>query len=192
MSSVDAAASEAWRGEVPATFTLAADEVTALQPPPPYHACLPRQALLPLVIGPVRDFFTPFGPPLVGAHADMWISFRGEPVRWEVPIGPLADLLLADDDADDLPWQLTVHLQGFPTEKLMRCSAGAAEAHLLNTLKEACYLLCGSAAPAMALSSDAQQQLTRAIAANNYDEFKEVGAAISRARARAPTLSLAT
>ena len=53
----EAARVEAWRGALPAVFTLAADEVTTLRPPRPFHLNLPRQTLLPFVCEAVRKHF---------------------------------------------------------------------------------------------------------------------------------------
>merc|ERR1740117_386431 len=96
---------ECWRGEVPTVFTLASDEVTTLQPPPPYHMCLPRQSLLPFVLEKVKTFFRPFGPPF--SH-EMWLEFQASPLKWQIPVGVLFDILVGDEAGKCLPWQLTV------------------------------------------------------------------------------------
>ena len=162
---------DSWSGEVPVVFTLAADEVTTYQPPPPYHMCLPRQSLLPFVLAPVQEFFRPFAPPF---QSEMWLEFQAAPLRWQIPVGVLFDLLVGDDAEHVLPWQLTVRFQGFPASKLLRASMEAAEALLMNALKESCCLLCGSAQPAMALSKDAQAELRRSLASNDYDAYAPV------------------
>jgi hypothetical protein len=161
---------------VPVIFTLAADEVTTYEAPPPYHMCLPRQSLLPFVLEPVREFFKPFAPPFGG---EMWLEFQAVPLRWQMPTGVLFDLLVGDDAGDALPWALTVRFQGFPATKLLRASVEAAEAVLMNALKESCCLLCGSAQPAMTLSKDAQDGLRRAIATNDFEAFASVRRALA-------------
>ena len=170
------APSDSWSGEVPVIFTLAADEVTTYEAPPPYHMCLPRQSLLPFVLEPVREFFKPFAPPFGG---EMWLEFQAVPLRWQMPTGVLFDLLVGDDAGDALPWALTVRFQGFPATKLLRASVEAAEAVLMNALKESCCLLCGSAQPAMTLSKDAQDGLRRAIATNDFEAFASVRRALA-------------
>ena len=73
-----------WAGALPVRFALAADEVTTLHPPPPIHAVVPRHALLPLVIGRVREHFAAFAPPLGG---QMWLEYGETPLRWQLPVG---------------------------------------------------------------------------------------------------------
>jgi len=144
----------AWAGCIPAVFSLAQDEVTTLEPPPCYHANLPRQSWLPLVTGEVVEHFLPFAPPMARASS-MWMQCRGEPLRWQVPVGVLFDLLTSGDDqpgnGDMLPWQLTVRFQARPTDQL-RGSVDDAKALVRSALKESAFLRCGSAQPVMDLS----------------------------------------
>ena len=63
---------EAWAGVIPAVFTLAADEVTTLEKPRPYHTCIPRQALLPFVAERLREFFSPHAPPI--GRSEAWFE----------------------------------------------------------------------------------------------------------------------
>ena len=139
----------AWAGCIPAVFSLAQDEVTTLEPPPCYHANLPRQSWLPLVTGEVVEHFLPFAPPMARASS-MWMQCRGEPLRWQVPVGVLFDLLTSGDDqpgnGDMLPWQLTVRFQARPTDQL-RGSVDDAKALVRSALKESAFLRCGSAQP---------------------------------------------
>ena len=175
----------AWK-EIPAVFTLATDEITTLQLPPPYHMCLPRQSLLPLVLSPVRDFFRAFAPPFCD---EMWLEYRAAPLRWQIPVGVLFDLLVGEGAEEFLPWELTVRFQGFAATKLLRASVDAAETLLMNALKESCCLLCGSAQPAMALSKDAQHQLRRSLASNDHAAFAAVRAGPSPQALRKTPLS---
>jgi len=144
----------AWAGCIPAVFSLAQDEVTTLEPPPCYHANLPRQSWLPLVTGEVVEHFLPFAPPMARASS-MWMQCRGEPLRWQVPVGVLFDLLTSGDNqpgnGDMLPWQLTVRFQARPTDQL-RGSVDDAKALVRSALKESAFLRCGSAQPVMDLS----------------------------------------
>ena len=90
-SSVEAARSEVWRGHLPTVFTLAPDEVATVHQPRAFAACLPRQTLLPFVCDAVRRHFEPFGPPMGGK---LWFAHEGTPLRWQLPVGVLFDLLV--------------------------------------------------------------------------------------------------
>ena len=158
---IDATRAEAWRGAIPAIFSLAPDEVTTLQPPRPYHICLPRQTMLPFVCEAVRQHFAPYGPPMGG---EMWFQHAGSPLRWQLPVGVLFDLMCDAYTEDRLPWRITVQFQSFPSNVLLRATRQEAEAVLLNALKESCYLRCGSAMPAMTLSPADQSKLADVLA----------------------------
>eukprot|EP00962_Isochrysis_galbana_P009319 scaffold2610_cov115-Isochrysis_galbana.AAC.5 len=169
----DAARREVWAGCIPAVFSLAADEVTTLKPPPSYHLNLPRQSFLPLVTGPVVEHFLPFAPPMAQADS-MWLQHRGVPLRWQVPIGVLYDLLVEADGAgascSALPWQLVVRFQGGPVGQsgshgLLRSTDNDAKALVRCALKESTYLRCGSARPVMDLSPADDARIFQALSA---------------------------
>ena len=50
------------------------------------------------------------------------------------PVGVLFDLFA---NPQELPWPITVHFQGFPTQQLLRCPNEAfVKSHYMNVLKE--------------------------------------------------------
>ena len=177
---------ECWLGAVPAVFRLAPDEVCGIRPPRPFHLALPRQSMLPFVCEAVRAHFAPFGPPLGG---ELWFEHSGTPLRWQLPIGVLFDLLVGEegDASAALPWAITVHFASFPSHTLLKATRAEAEAVLLNALKESCYLRCGSALPAMSLSPADQEKLTTALGSFDESAYKlgyaPVAAAINEATA---------
>ena len=155
---------EAWLGALPTVLTLAPDEVATLKKPKPYCLCLPRQSLLPLAADRIRAHFEAFVPPMAGDA--LWFEYDGTPLRWQLPIGVLYDLLCGEESQtrQDLPWRITVHFASFPANELLRATVREAESVLLNGLKEACFLRCGSATPAMDLTPAAQLDLLTALA----------------------------
>jgi autophagy-related protein 5 len=162
---------ETWRGALPTIFTLAADEVTTLRPPRAFYKCLPRQSLLPFVCDVVHAHFAPFGPPMGG---EIWFEYAQEPLRWQIPIGALYDLLVGEEAEEAaLPWQITVHFQSFPSGTLFRSTRREAEKVLLNSLKESCYLRCGSAMPANKLAPADQERLAVALATADAAAYSE-------------------
>jgi autophagy-related protein 5 len=160
---MDAERLETWKGGLPAVFTLAAQEVTTLVPPRSYCMCLPRQSLLPFVTQRVHQHFEPFGPPMGG---ELWFEHAGTPLRWQVPIGVLFDLLCGEEAicTESLPWQITVHFQQFPANQVLHATPHEAESVLINALKESCYLRCGTSSPVMALSKASQNELVASLA----------------------------
>lgn len=183
-SSVEAARSEVWRGHLPTVFTLAPDEVATVHQPRAFAACLPRQTLLPFVCDAVRRHFEPFGPPMGGK---LWFAHEGTPLRWQLPVGVLFDLLVGEEaDEGALPWNITVHFQSFPSGTLLQQDANAREAErvLMNTLKEACYLRCGSALAVNSLSPANQQRLAASLASGDHPAYLEAFSAVSEAIAK--------
>ena len=166
-----------WAGALPVRFALASDEVTTLHPPPPIHAVVPRHALLPLVIGRVREHFAAFAPPLGG---QMWLEYGETPLRWQLPVGVVFDLLAGAEAEASLPWELTVRFQRFPAEEVASGAAADAEATLLNALKEATCVQCGSALPVMTLPPELTQKLVAAVVAGRHDDFEPVRAEVRR------------
>ncbi len=75
---------------------------------------------------------------------ELWFEFDGEPLRWQFPIGVLADFL-APATRRGQPIPITVHFQRFPAKKLSRCkNLFALRQHYFNSLKEAAALKFGS------------------------------------------------
>ena len=185
MAAADATA-ESWRGGIPCIFALAPDELVTLVPPRPYCMCLPRQSLLPLAADVVRKHFEPFAPPM-GA-ANLWFEAEGTPLRWQMPIGVLYDLLCGEEAATrhELPWRITVHFASFPTGDVLRATVREAESVLMNNLKESTFLRCGSAMPAMQLDAASQTALVAALAIATdpdaaYAQYRPVAASVDDA-----------
>ena len=58
------------------------------------------------------------------------------------------------------PWQVTVHFQGFPADKLLRCSTFENSKELyFHSLKQSLYLLHGSTRIFNSLSQETQMQI---------------------------------
>lgn len=148
-----------WAGGLPTIFKLAATSVTSLVPPRALIMCLPRQSLLPFVCDDLCKHFAPFTP---AVGSTLWFEHEGVPLRWQVPIGVLFDLLVGATTAGPACWEITVHFQSFPPE-LLQAARSEAELVLVNALKESCYLLCNSAMPVMALSKGEQENIFAAM-----------------------------
>nr|XP_022904887.1 autophagy protein 5 [Onthophagus taurus] len=126
---------EIWEGKLPVCFTLNPDEVRDLQQPDPFYVLVPRLSYFSLVTDKVKKHLIRF----VNEESqdqDMWLEYDGQPIKWHFPIGVLFDLLMGDDV--QLPWNIIVHFEKFPENKIFRFNnKEAIEAFFMACVKEA-------------------------------------------------------
>lgn len=124
-----------WRGRVPSCFSLSPNHDTSREAEP-YYVMLPRLGYLPLVMDSVLRHFAKSLPRGEEVHGEeVWVESDGTALKWQYPIGLLYDL---HNTNSTLPWQLTVHLKGFPRGELLEGpSREAMEALFMSALKEA-------------------------------------------------------
>eukprot|EP01118_Nematostelium_gracile_P016337 TRINITY_DN673_c0_g1_i1.p1 TRINITY_DN673_c0_g1~~TRINITY_DN673_c0_g1_i1.p1 ORF type:complete len:268 (-),score=50.20 TRINITY_DN673_c0_g1_i1:153-956(-) len=154
------------RGLIPVRFHLIANEVTSLQPPNPCYLLVPRNSYLPLVIGSIRKYFLEAAPPIID---EMWFDFKGKPLKWHYPIGVLFDTMATPSD---LPWDLTVHFLGFPSDQILRYgSEETVKRHFNNVLKEANYVKHGDCSKVYALSVSETNDLWEGVKLAQWERF---------------------
>jgi len=125
---------EIWEGRLPVCFSLATEEVSTPIAPDPFYLMIPRMTYFPLVTEKVRRHFVRCVEPEKHDN-DMWLEFEKQPLRWHLPVGLLCDLLVSNNE---LPWQITVHFDKYPDNKLLKCpNKDVVESHLMSCLKEA-------------------------------------------------------
>lgn len=88
-----------------------------------------------------------------------------------LPAGVLFDLYANTE----IPWELTVHFQHFPSQMLLKCATPSEIEHLyFHSLKQAVYLLHGSTRLFNELSVDAQRQLWQSVRISDHCAFLSV------------------
>ncbi|OQR94784.1 hypothetical protein THRCLA_08097 [Thraustotheca clavata] len=161
-----------WHGCVPVCFSIDASEITTLQVPPPFYAMVPRVSSLLTATENVINHFKDTAPPMFSAHA-IWFSVDSRPLKWQLPFGVLYDLYAQKK----LPWEVTVHFQGYPTQQLLPWDdMSAVEAHFINNYKQAMYLLYGSTKWIMNLPQQKQGLLWQGVLKNDYQLFHSIHA----------------
>ena len=183
--------SELWRGAVPVEVRLAPDEVADVTTPAPLYALVPRAAYLPLwhnEPGGPREHFAD-ALPEASTRTSPWFEHDGLPLRWQLTAGTLFDLLSCARGADppnELPWRLTVHYRPYGSaaaddagaaSSASRSASSASQfqcgdedtvrAHFFNALKEATYVVQGSAGGVMSMTRAAQTDLWRSVRTGN-------------------------
>jgi len=159
---------EIWRGAIPTVFSLTPNEITVpvAQAPHSYYALLPRGNYLPACTSGVHDHFAESAPAL---SEEMWFEHRGRALKWNYPVGVLFDFL-CDDSC--LPWQLTIHFQGYPHDKLLRCgSEDVVKNHFYNVLKAANYMKHGDGSKVNSLSVQEFNALWDGLRQGEFDEY---------------------
>lgn len=81
---------------------------------------IPRMSYLVAQTRDVVEYFRDAAPPFGGLQgASIWFEAKGVPLKWHLPVGVIWDMLCGGDVEDAvLPWQITVHFQGFPHEEV--------------------------------------------------------------------------
>mmetsp|Transcript_2496 Transcript_2496/g.6969 ORF Transcript_2496/g.6969 Transcript_2496/m.6969 type:complete len:272 (+) Transcript_2496:43-858(+) len=162
---------EIWTGMIPVCITLAKNEVATQKPPVPYYCMIPRCTYYPLLMKEVKEHFLPA---TVQRVDEAWLSYRGEPLRWNRFFGVLFDLF--GNDSLELPWTLVVHFQGYPADKLFkRPTEETVKTHFFQSVKEANFLKFGTGSEmSSALLPDEQTQLWQSVVDCSYARFWEV------------------
>ena len=85
------------------------------------------------------------------------------------PVGVLFDLYA---DPHKLPWKITVHFQGFPSGKILRCpNTLTVKNQYMNVLKEANYLTHGDTTKVNNLSIDQHTDLWHSVELSIFYEY---------------------
>lgn len=169
MESPSSIAQRIWQGTIPVMFQLTPNEISTLQPPRPFYLLVPRNSYFPLETGLVRKHFLGSTPALVD---EMWLEYKGKPLKWHYPVGVLFDLLAGQQD---VPWSLHVHFQGFPSEHLLRCPDNETVRRLyFNVLKESNFVKTGDSQNVNNLSVVQANELWDSLKANSHDKFLSV------------------
>jgi len=137
-----------WLARIPLKVHLAREEITTTPGPVPYYMLAPRHSYLPLLVTELKEYFDHVLPP---GEDQPWFDYRGLPLKWNLSIGALYDLL-ADEQT---PWAITVHFRDFPSDVLLRCDEEeTARSGFMNSLKEATYIATGSTRTIMGLTTN--------------------------------------
>jgi autophagy-related protein 5 len=81
----------------------------------------------------------------------------------------------------ELPWQITVHYQGFPENDIIDFKNEAEVfSHFKNSVKESCFMKYGSVQPASVLSEAENQAFWLSTIESNVSKFKVFQANIDR------------
>ncbi|KAF3039975.1 autophagy protein 5 [Didymella keratinophila] len=155
----------------------------------------PRLSYLGLLTHRLHNFFSPnlIYPDV--SSADLWLSYEGVPLKWHYPLGLLYDVYsgaepsypsdpslaahkaeTTEEEHRRLPWRLTVHFSGYPSEQLVRLDTEDKVMHDLfrNSVKEADYLRTGTGKTVMFLSEKDSTQLWDAVKQHDFSLYNPI------------------
>mmetsp|Transcript_16354 Transcript_16354/g.27633 ORF Transcript_16354/g.27633 Transcript_16354/m.27633 type:complete len:287 (-) Transcript_16354:2125-2985(-) len=129
-----------WCGRIAIELSLADEDATSLDAPHPVHLLCSRFAYLPAVAAnAVREFQQH----AIDFSPDVWFEADGSPLKSNLPIGVLSDILRKEDN--ELPWKIRVHFQNFPSQQIMKCTDPTSmEKVYFHSLKQGLFLLHGN------------------------------------------------
>ncbi|KAF0716760.1 hypothetical protein AaE_011009 [Aphanomyces astaci] len=125
----------------------------------------------------VINHFKDVAPPMLSSQLSryVWFEFKGLPLKWHLPFGVLYDL----HGDDMLPWEVTVHFQGYPSQHVRLLSTShAVEMHFMNSYKQSMFLLYGSTKWIMNLPQQKHTQLWEGHVKNDFSMFESVHATL--------------
>lgn len=98
---------------------------------------IPRQSYFTVYRQEIRDHFVEFITNF-DKKDDIWFEFNDEPIAWHLPTGVLFDL---KNTTKEMPWNLTVHFNSYPVEKVLKVSSDEeTQWNFINSLKEVGFL----------------------------------------------------
>uniref|UniRef100_A0A061QUM4 Autophagy protein 5 n=1 Tax=Tetraselmis sp. GSL018 TaxID=582737 RepID=A0A061QUM4_9CHLO len=168
---------EVYIQQIPLKLTLAFDQVTSEADPPSIYVMASRHTYLPCIASQELGHFQHVLQPNANTLA-AWFDFEGAPLKWQFPVGVLYDL--CHPGHRNLPWHLTIHYGDFPSQVLLRCDTETAvRSRFTNSLKEAAFVLTGSATSVMQMTRPQQEALWSAVAAGRVKDFWQSAGALN-------------
>jgi len=148
---------ELWKGEIPISISLAQVDIATVTAPMPYLLKAPRNGYLMTLLNEAIEHFKEFAPPSVEID-NIWLEANGEPVRWDIPLGVIFDILA--DDNTELPWKLIFHFRNHPSQQIAKFTGLSAIRHCyMHALKESCSIRYGSSREILNLDQESENKL---------------------------------
>ncbi|KAK9455222.1 autophagy protein Apg5-domain-containing protein [Dipodascopsis uninucleata] len=123
-----------WDGSIPLQIVLAPNECRLMDTVEPYYCNAYRTSYFPLYFDRIISFFKPYlRDPAAAQSPEWWLEFEGVPLKWNLPIGLLYDLLTGLDPTQidnpnydwHIPWVLVLHHVDYPTGTLLRLTTSS-------------------------------------------------------------------
>eukprot|EP00002_Diphylleia_rotans_P031203 TRINITY_DN6472_c0_g2_i1.p1 TRINITY_DN6472_c0_g2~~TRINITY_DN6472_c0_g2_i1.p1 ORF type:complete len:599 (-),score=137.80 TRINITY_DN6472_c0_g2_i1:215-2011(-) len=161
-----------WDGHIPTLIRLHKDDIASTQTPDDLYILLPRVSFLHLWTEPIKEHFRSY---TVAIGDEMWFDCAKVPLKAHYPIGVLFDLHCG---SFQLPWKITVHFQGHPSDLIRFKSVDDVKDFYTNTIKESDYLKHGSTKRIMSLPIEEHNQLWESFRYMRFVEYWRINDAV--------------
>lgn len=164
-----------WNGYVPICFSVCDNDVASKDKPDSVYVLCSRLSYLPISSFEIIEYFRSYTIEL-SSNDSVWFESNGIPLKTTLPAGVLYDLFHNDDTATTvMPWNITIHYQLHPSNKVIKCSTSkAVERQYFHNLKQALFLLHGHTRSFNTLTNDNQQLLWEAVMTVYKDDYDTV------------------
>lgn len=165
-----------FQGSLPIQITIDEADIYSSKDIPTYYVMQPRMSYLFLMTSQLAEFYSEYLELFNAKNDDFWYSFKGFPLRFDIPIGVLYDVLVENnknsqggtgEGTKNLPFKLTFHYTNFPTKELQK---GMTKHIYPQALKESAMMRSGKAS-AVTDKLDHIKSMINAIKDSKYDEF---------------------
>ena len=114
-----------FQGCLPIQVIIEDSEIYMQDSVPTYYVMQPRMSYLFLLTPKLTEFYSEYFDPSERSLDDYWYSFKGYPLRYDIPIGVLYDTLVEKseekkDGTRNLPFKIAFHYNGFPSKILQK------------------------------------------------------------------------
>jgi len=157
-----------FQGTLPVQIRLDYSEIYIDKELPTYYIMQPRMSYFFLLIPQLIEFYSELLEGKGISNDEYWFSCRGEPLRFDLPIGVLYDTFIRENSShDNLPFKICLHYHKFPTYSLQK---GMSKYIFQQSLKESSMMRVGKATAVQDRLEHVRSMLN-SIKEGKYDDF---------------------
>lgn len=140
----------------------------------------------PLFLRVYRNSYLPLLFPLIAVYFRlaetncMWLEFEEAPLKWNLPVGLLFDLVTGLDPLKprtETVWELKLHTKDYPIEYIIPLEKDVIttiKGLWFNQMKESCYVSNGNAKKIMNLSKNDSEQLWQCVVSHDFKLYTKI------------------
>ena len=162
-----------FQGSLPIQVTIDDSDIYTDKDIPTYYVMQPRMSYLFLLTPQINEFYAEYLDMYSFTKDDFWYSYKGQPLRFDIPLGVIYDTLAEIDKSNNgsnlasLPFKITFHYRNFPSKSLQK---GMVKYIYSQALKESSMVRTGKASD-VSDKLDHVKSMLNAIKDSKYDDF---------------------